>query len=101
MNRKGGPRRKTRNILKKEKGNRGKISIRNFFQSFKEGEKVQLLADSSIQKGCFPLTFYGKIGIIKSKKGKRAYEVEIRDKNKIKSFIVGTAHLKKFEVHNG
>ena len=55
MNRKGGPQRKTRSILKKHPSKKGKINIKGFFQNFKAGDKVQLVVDSSKQKGRFPL----------------------------------------------
>ena len=94
MNRKGGPKRKSRNKLKRETKDKGKINIKRFLQSFKQGEKVQLLADPRYQKGMFPLRFYGKTGIIESKKG-NSYYVDIKDGSKKKSFIVHPAHLKK------
>ncbi|TKJ17898.1 50S ribosomal protein L21e [Candidatus Woesearchaeota archaeon B3_Woes] len=94
MNRKGGPRRKSRQKLTGKIRKRGKINIRGFFQSFKEGDKVQLVADSSYQRGMFPLRFYGKMGVVKSKQG-RAYYVAITDQNKEKSVIVHPIHLKK------
>jgi len=92
MNRKGGPRRKTRHLMKRKE--RGKIAIRSFFKSFKEGDRVQLVAEPIMQKGMFPLRFYGRWGIVTGKKG-RAYQVMIKDHCKEKSFIVHPVHLKK------
>ncbi len=94
MNRKGGPRRKSRQKMSKKANKKGKINIRGFLQTFKEGDKVQLVADSSYQRGMFPLRFYGKNGIVKSKQG-RSYYVTINDQNKEKSLIVHPIHLKK------
>ncbi len=94
MNRKGGPRRKTRSKLRKNTGEKGKFSIRRYFQTFKAGDKVQLVADSAFQKGIFHLRFHGKKGVITEKQGK-SYYVAIKDKNKAKSFIVHPIHLRK------
>ncbi len=94
MNRKGGARRKTRQKMSKKPSEKGKISIRRLLGSFKEGDKVQLLADSGYKGGTFPLRFYGKKGIVKSKQG-RAYHIIINDQNKYKSLIVHPVHLKK------
>ena len=98
MNRKGGSQRKTRAKLRKSSGQKGKISIRRIFQTFKIGEKVQLVVDSSDQKGRFPLRFHGKKGLITKKQG-RSYYVKIKDQNKEKSFIVKPVHIRK--VHGG
>ena len=74
VKRTGGLRRKTRHKLKKSLRRKSKLSIRDYFQTFKIGEKAVLKAESSIQKGMFAPRFYGKIGIIKAKLGS-CYEV--------------------------
>ena len=94
MNRLGGPQRKTRHKLKKDTRDKGKINIKSYLQGFKVGERVQLYADSTFQKGRFPLQFYGKIGVVTEKQGK-SYIVKIRDQNAKKSFVVHPVHLKK------
>jgi len=94
MNRKGGPRRKSRQKMTKKPGQKGKIKIRNYFQNFKTGDKVQLVAEPASQKGLFALRFYGKKGVIKSKKGS-SYYVTIKDQNKEKSVIVSPVHLRR------
>tara|TARA_Y100000310_G_C20635906_1_gene791155 strand:- start:1436 stop:1723 length:288 start_codon:yes stop_codon:yes gene_type:complete len=94
MNRKGGPRRKTRHKLTKKISLKGKINIRAFFQKFKDGDKVQLVIDPSVQKGMFLLRFHGQKGTITGKQG-NAYYVTIKDKNKEKKIIVHPSHLKK------
>jgi len=93
-NRKGGPQRKTRHLLKKNIRARGKLTMRAIFQTFKEGDKVQLVVNSAKQKGRFPLRYYGKKGEVVKKQG-RAYQVKIKDINKVKSFIVDPIHLKR------
>ena len=88
----GGNRRKTRGIFRKNIRQRGKISIRRFFQAFKIGETVKLMAEPAIQKGMYFRRFHGKHGVIKGKKGK-CYEVAIKDGDKKKLLIIHPIHL--------
>ena len=90
----GGFRRKTRKKLRKNIRNKGKISIRRYFQTFKKGDTVYLVAESSIQKGMYLPRFHGKAGKILSKQG-NCYYVQIKDQNKIKPILVHPVHLKK------
>ena len=90
----GGFRRKTRNKLKKSAGSKGKISIRNYFQQFKLGEKVLLKAEPAIQKGMYFPRFHSKIGKVKGKKGS-CYEVTIKDGGKEKMLVIHPVHLKR------
>ena len=94
MRRKGGFRRKTRSKLKKNRNDRGKISIAKYLQTFNDGEKVCLKAEPAVQKGMYFPRFHGKHGTIKGKKGK-CYIVGIQDKNKGKDLIVHPIHLTK------
>ncbi len=93
----GGFRRKTRQKLSKSRRSKGKISVKNFFQTFEEGEKVVLSAEPAVQKGMFFPKFYGKVGIIKKKVG-RCYKVLIKDGKKEKNPIIHPIHLKKIKV---
>lgn len=90
----GSSRRKTRKKFSKKIRRKGKISISNYFQSYKVGDKVSLKTEPAVQKGMYHPKFYGCIGTIKSKKGK-CYEVSIKDKNKQKTLIVHPVHLKR------
>lgn len=94
MKRTGGSRRKTRSLFRKHKKEKGRLSLRKYLQSFKEGERVKLSLESSIQKGMYHPRFYGKTGTIKNKKGK-CYEILIIDGSKPKTLIVHPVHLKK------
>lgn len=94
VKRKGRFRRKTRSKLRKSLRKKGKLSIRKYFQKFKEGERVYLKAESAIQKGMFFPKYIGKSGVIKRKKGS-CYEVLVKDKGKEKILIVHPIHLKK------
>ena len=88
----GGFRRKTRQIMRKSVRQKGKISLSKYFQQFKEGERVVLKAEPAVQKGMYFPRFHGKSGIIKGKKG-RCYEVNIKDGGKEKVLIVHPVHL--------
>lgn len=94
MKRIGTFRRKTRNKLKKNYRDRGKIRLTKFFQKLKEGQKVQLVAEPAYQKGMYFPRFHGKVGSIVGKKGK-CYLVNINDQGKKKDLIVHPVHLKK------
>jgi large subunit ribosomal protein L21e len=89
----GGSRRKSRHKLKKERRNKGKISISRFMQSFKAGQKVHLIPESAMHKGDYHTRFIGKTGTVKASRGK-CYEVAITDGNKEKLLIVHPIHLK-------
>lgn len=90
----GGFRRKTRSKLKKNIKLKGKISLKRYFQSFEQGERVCLKAEPAVQKAMYFPRFHGLTGIIKSKRGK-CYEVLIKDKGKEKTLIVHPIHLQK------
>lgn len=93
-NRKGGFRRKTRHKLKKNHRDRGKISIRNYLQKFKTGDKVILKAEPAIQQGMYFPRFHGKYGVIEGSQG-TCYKIKIVDGQKEKIVIVHPIHLKK------
>lgn len=90
----GGIRRKTRYKFRKEKRNKGKISITKYFQSFNIGDKVYLTVESAVQKGMYYPHFMGRAGMIRGKRGK-CYEVAINDLGKEKMLIVHPVHLKR------
>ncbi len=90
----GGARRKTRSKFKKKAKDKGKISIRRYLQEFKNGERVVLKAEPTIQKGMYFRRFHGKVGKVMGKKGE-CYKVIIKDFNKEKEVIVHPVHLKK------
>lgn len=89
----GGFRRKTRYKLQKNFRKKGKLSLSSYFQNFNVGDKVCLVAESSIQKGMYHPRFHGTVGVVKGKMG-RCYEVSIKDFNKPKTVVVHPIHLK-------
>ena len=92
----GGVRRKTRSLLKKSKFMKGKVSLRNYFQSFNLGDKVQLVMDPAVHEGMFYPCYYGKVGTVKGVRGK-CYEVEIFDGSVAKTLITHPVHLKMIQ----
>ena len=88
----GGFRRKTRHKLSKK--NKGKISLRKYFQSFKEGDKVLLQVEPAFHKGMYHPKFHSKSGTITGRRG-NCYKLEIKDKNKYKTLIVHPVHLRR------
>ena len=90
----GGFRRKTRSKLKKGIRDKGKISIRRFFQNFNEGDKVRLVAEPAYQKGMYFPRFHGMSGTILAQRG-RCYSVKIKDGGSEKTLIVHPLHLRK------
>ena len=94
VDRVGGFRRKTRNKLKKNVSQKGKISLRKFLQTFKEGDTVNLVAEPAYQKGMYHPRFHGKKGVVSKVVGK-CYEVTIKDFNKEKTVVVHPVHMVK------
>lgn len=94
VDRVGGFRRKTRAKLRKNVSDKGKISLRNFLQEFKEGDIVKLGAEPAYQKGMYHPRFYGKVGVVSKVVGK-CYEVQIKDFTKPKTVVVHPVHLVK------
>ncbi|MDP3916926.1 MAG: 50S ribosomal protein L21e [Nanoarchaeota archaeon] len=90
----GGFRRKTRHKLAKKPSEKGKISIRKYFQELKKDDSVCFKAEPACQNGMYFPRFHGKTGKIITKKGS-CYEVAFKDGNKQKIAIVHPVHLKK------
>ena len=91
--RKGGLKRKTRDILKKHYKQKGKMSLTKFFQEFNEGDTVVLKAEPSVQRGMYFKRFHGKNGLVMGKQG-NCYKVLIKDFKMDKMIIVHPIHLK-------
>lgn len=82
-------------IKRKLKREKGKIRLSRWFQEFKEGDKVAVVRELSVQAG-FPSRIQGRTGEIRGKRGK-AYIVAIKDYNQEKTFIIGPIHLKRLK----
>lgn len=97
VQRTGGLRRKTRSKLKKNVRMKGKISIRNYLQSFETNDKVALVMEPSLHMGIYHPRFQGDIGVVVGKQG-TCYRIRIIDGKMEKFFIVHPVHLRKVEA---
>ncbi len=94
VQRTGSLRRKTRHKLKKNVRTHGKLSIRNYLQSFEKKDKVALVAEPSVQSGMHHPRFQGRIGVIMGKQGD-CYQVQIIDGKTPKTLVVHPIHLRR------
>ena len=85
--------RRSRNTLKGKPRDRGKISIRRYFQEFKVGETAGISIDVQYRNIPYP-KFNGKLGKITNQQG-RAYYININDNGRKKDVLVSPEHLKK------
>ena len=92
--RKGGYRRRTRHLMRKNVRAKGKIKLAAYFAEYKPGDKVALFAEPAVQGGIYHLRFHGKTGIVKGMQGE-CYNVAIVDGGKAKSVLVHPVHLKR------
>src|SRR3989344_6121266 len=74
----GTKQRKTRQKFKIHYRQQGKLPLSQFFQEFKEGDKVNLKINSSVQKGQFFPRFHGLTGTVTGRRG-FCFEVTLRD----------------------
>ncbi|WP_373839529.1 50S ribosomal protein L21e [Methanospirillum sp.] len=88
-----GPRKKTRYKFKKDLRTRGVLPVTRVIQQFEVGQKVHVVCEPSIQKGMPHRRFHGKTGSVVGQQG-RAWLVEIRDGNKLKTVISRPQHLR-------
>lgn len=80
-------------IARKHIKSRGKLRLSQCFQKLKEGERVAIVREHSLNPA-FPVRIQGKTGAIIGKRGS-AYIVQLKDGNESKIFIINPAHLKK------
>jgi large subunit ribosomal protein L21e len=92
--RKGGYRRRTRIMMRKNVRSKGKIKLADYFASYKPGDKVALFAEPAVQGGIYHLRFHGKVGVVESQQGE-CYHVKINDGGKAKTVLVHPVHLKR------
>ncbi len=89
-----GLRSKSRNILRKKPRDRGLTSITRALQSFEEGDSVNIVIDSSVQKGMPHIRFHGRTGKIEGRQG-TSFIVGINDGKKHKSLVIRPEHLRR------
>ena len=84
---------RTRRLFKKSPRAKGLPSLGRLLVNYNVGDKVDIVIESSQQKGMPHRRFHGKVGEILRKQG-NAYIVKVRDLKKEKSLIVRPEHLK-------
>ena len=94
MQRSRGFRSKTRQLLKKKPRARGLSPITRGFQTFEEGEKVNIVIDPSIHKGMPHSRSHGLTGVVTGIRG-TAYEVSVNVGGKTKIVVSRPEHLVK------
>ena len=83
-------------MLKRKKPHqKGKFSFTRYFQAFKSGDSVAVARELSINFG-YQKKLQGRTGKIIERRG-TAYEIEIKDLNKPKRYLIKPIHLKKIE----
>ncbi len=94
----GTSRSNSRHKFRKHFRSRGKVSITKYLQTFKEGDRVYLHAETAVQKGLYHARFHGMTAIVTGKQG-RSYEVEFNDQKKVKKLVIHPIHLTKQAEH--
>lgn len=82
-------------LKRKPKREKGKIRLSEYFQEFREGDRVSVKRALSLMPK-FPKRLQGKSGTVESKRGS-SYIIRIKDLNKEKLFIIHPIHLKKLK----
>jgi ribosomal protein L21E len=77
---------------------KGKLQLSRYFQEFNEGDIVTVSREISM-KADFPARLQGRTGIVKKRKGK-VYNIEIKDQEKNKMFLIAPIHLRKIGGKN-
>jgi len=84
-----GSRRRTRELFRKST----RTTVNQYLRQFPEGSKVAIVIESGSTNG-FPFRrFQGKTGTIMGKRGK-AFIVDFKDGDKLKTIITSAEHLK-------
>jgi large subunit ribosomal protein L21e len=71
---------------------KGKIKLSSYFKNIDEGARVAIKDERGVRP-TFPLRLRGLSGVVRGKRGK-FLEVEIKDGNKLKTFVIHPVHLK-------
>lgn len=93
----GTSRRKTRKLYSVPDSEKGRIKIRNYLQSFEEGEKVFIGVDPSVHAGLPFRRFVGTSGLVLGEQGS-VYKVRVRDGGNEKTLLIHPAHLRSMRT---
>lgn len=93
MRKSSGYRRSTRNIFRKRPRERGMRSLDYLLEEFKVGDIIDIIIDSSVQKGMPHRRYHGKTGIITKHQG-NAYVINIKQGNITKKIVTTKEHIR-------
>lgn len=82
-------------LKRKQAKSRGKTQFSQYFQEFKNGDKVAIIREHSLNPA-FPIRIQGLVGTVSGKRG-RAYIINIKEGGLVKMHIVTPANLKKLQ----
>jgi len=82
-------------LKRKKPRQKGKFSFTRYFQVFKPGDSVAVVKELSLKFG-YSDRLQGRTGKVLDKRGS-AYEVEIKDLNKPKKYLIKPIHLKRIQ----
>lgn len=94
MGRPHGPRRKTRNLLRKHPRKRGLPPPARLLYEYAIGERVLIDIEPAVHKGMPFKRYNHRLGTIVEKR-RRAYVIEIKDGGKKKLIIARPEHIRK------
>lgn len=83
----------SRKLMTKKIRQRGMPSPSKILHQYNEGERVDIIIDSAIHGGQPHRRYHGRVGVIKTRRG-RAYEVETTLGKKTKLLIIRPEHLR-------
>lgn len=84
---------RTRSLFRKSSRQSGLRSLRYLLEPIEIGEKVDILLDSSIQKGRPHRRFNGLSGIVMEKRG-QSYVIDVKVGNMMKTVISRPEHMR-------
>jgi ribosomal protein L21E len=80
-------------IKRKTVKEKGKLSLKKYFQEFKIGDKVAIIRDQALNPG-FPHRIQGRTGNVIGTRG-CGYLIKLNEGNMVKVHIIRASHLKK------
>jgi len=80
-------------LKRKQAKSRGKTQFSQYFQEFKNGDKVAIIREQSLNPA-FPIRIQGLVGTVAGKRG-RAYIINIKEGGLVKMHIIAPANLKR------
>jgi len=82
-------------IKRKDIKTKGKIKLSEYFQEFKDGDRVAVKRELAVQPK-FPSKLQGRSGVVDGKRG-QSYIVKINDLKMEKNYIIHPVHLRKLK----